>query len=622
MEVPGFLQDPPRLGNQYLEDNVLREILQRIVPAEVLDKIEPDLQSFGDRVVHECAAHAKNVTRYPPKLVNYDGWGRRLDEIQIGEGWFRLNDVSAEEGLIAIPYERRHGEWSRVHQIAKVHMFAPYSALYSCPLAMTDGAARLCELFGAAMNPSAGQKAGILQEVFEHLTSRDKNVFWTSGQWMTERTGGSDVGNTETVATKVGLPPDAPSDMYLLHGYKYFTSATLSEVAFGLARIQDSTNNNKAVPGSKGLSLFYIKLRKDDGKLDRIKIHRLKEKLGTKTLPTAELELCGTPAHLIGRPGRGVPTIADLFNVTRIWAAVGSTSAMRKGIAVARDYAHRRRSFGKPLAEHPLHLKTLAELDVLYRGNMQFLFHVAMLQGRVEAGTASPEDKDVLRLLTPLLKLFTAKNGVKVASECLECLGGAGYMEDATDLPAGLRDQQVNTIWEGTTNVLSLDLLRVLQRYPRALNEFKNVIQQCLQSTRLLPVVRPFATQVEENIDEIFKFVDVMMNKLDEEGDIAFAESNARDLAYAMSSTFCAALLIAQAVWPGNGGTDDEGHSADVLAVKVWCKRYLHKNLSSHETPKERAVVRALALDVDRYSNHARGMGNVCPITGKMRASY
>eukprot|EP01087_Luapelamoeba_hula_P006791 TRINITY_DN1688_c0_g1_i2.p1 TRINITY_DN1688_c0_g1~~TRINITY_DN1688_c0_g1_i2.p1 ORF type:complete len:477 (-),score=85.41 TRINITY_DN1688_c0_g1_i2:77-1507(-) len=455
MEVAGFLQAPPRLGNQYLEDSTLQRILRRLVPAEILKDIEPDLVAFGWKVIEECREYSKDVLASQPTLRQYDGWGRRVDEIPIGQGWFHLKDFSAREGLISIPFERQQGEYSRLYQFAKLHMFGPYSAVFSCPLAMTDGAARLIEVIDATRQNGASDEAA---ECYEHLISRNPAQFWTSGQWMTERPGGSDVGNTETRATRVGLAPDAPPKQYLLHGYKYFTSATHSEVAFGLARVEDE--HGKAIPGSAGLSLFYIQLRDSKKKLNNIKIHRLKKKLGTETLPTAELELIGTPAIMIGAPGKGVSTISALFNVTRLWSAVGSLSAMRKGIAVARDYAHRRKAFGKLIRDHPLHRHTLADLEVLYRGTAQLTFFLALLQGRAECKKSSKEEDEILRLLTPLGKLYISKRSVEAILECMECLGGAGYMEDATDLPVTLRGQIVNNIWEGTTNILSLDLLR------------------------------------------------------------------------------------------------------------------------------------------------------------------
>jgi putative acyl-CoA dehydrogenase len=642
--MEGFLQEPPRLGNQYLEDTALRELLQRILPEDVLQAIEPDLTRWGHRVVEDCWPLARNVEEHKPYLVNFNAWGKRIDEIRIGYGWKKLDAISAEEGLIAIPYERKYGEYSRVYQFAKLHMFGSYSGVYTCPLAMTDGAARLCELLTAGMPKSAidadSRHPYSIQQLYKHFLSREPGSFWTSGQWMTERTGGSDVSNTETIAKQMEGGPDG---MYRLYGLKFFTSATLSQVSFALGRIVDASG--KAEQGSRGLSLFYVILRKEDGSLNNIKIHRLKDKLGTRSLPTAELELCGTPARLVSPIGRGVATISALFNITRLYTAVGSSGALRKSLAVARDYAHRRKAFGKPLSENPLHLHTLAELEVTYRGILHLAFQAALLQGKAENGKASKEELDILRLITPLAKLYTSRLSLSGISECMEALGGAGYMEDATDLPAVFRGQQVNTIWEGTTNVLSQDVLRVLARHPSAFIEFKKQIERTSNSPHIFSSLTDGVSVIKRALAVITQVVELMQDDMDNDNQFRYSQFIAREFAFALASTYISYLLLLQALWPANG----EANRSDETAVnanvfKAWCVKYVEpsvlpldhrlrviQNLKSNKE-KAGSIVRTLnqqieastwiALDVDPVSGKARGMGNVCPITGKVRASY
>lgn len=624
----GFLQDPPRLGNQYIEDTPLREVLQRLLPEDVLHSIEPDLQRFGWRVVEECTLHGKNIKQQPPVLVQYNAWGRRIDQIRIGEGWKRLNDVSAEEGLIAIGYERKQKEYSRVYQFAKMHLFGPYSAVYTCPLSMTDGATRLCEI----MKPRVGDDSGTpysIHDLFDHYTSKDPAKFWTSGQWMTEKPGGSDVGNTETIARPV------PGDklMYHLHGIKFFTSATLSETAFALARVIDDKTGPTGVAGSRGLSLFYIQLRDDEGNLKNIKIRRLKEKLGTKSLPTAELELCGTPARLVGQVGRGVATIATLFNITRIYSASASVASMRKAIAVARDYAHRRHAFGKAIAELPLHVQTLAQQEVAYRGCLQLLFHTVLLEGKMETGRATKGENDLLRVLTTLGKLYTAKLSLATISECIEALGGNGYMEDATDLPELLREQQVNTIWEGTTNVLSMDILRILDREPNAFVEYRNHINRVVALPSLSAPLKGCADQVRQAVKALTDVVEAITHDMDTDKRHVFSQSIARDVSYAMAAAFIAALLIEHAAWPGGGEAGLTGAEDGVrtFAAQQWCARHLaghvlalNDALSLAKLNRKKAsyeATRKLGLDVDP-NGIFRGMGDLCPVTGKYRARY
>ncbi|HEX6272606.1 MAG TPA: acyl-CoA dehydrogenase family protein [Polyangiaceae bacterium] len=433
-----FFQDPPRLGNQLADDCLLREYLERTLAADVLREIAPELSDMGERAggeLYELSLASRNAR---PELVQFDPWGRRVDRIRVPDAWQRLARFSAERGLVAIPYERRHGAASRVHQFALVYLFAPSSLFYTCPLAMTDGAARTL----------SAHRAPMLERAVPRLIHRDPALAWTSGQWMTERSGGSDVSATETVARREG-------DGFRLHGAKWFTSATTSEMALTLARPEGNPS------GPRGLALFYLELRDESGALNGIRIERLKEKLGTWALPTAELTLDGARAELVAGLDNGVRAIVPMLQTTRTWNAVIAVSSMRRGIALARDYAERRRAFGAPLAEKPLHLETLARLEAEFESQFLLAFRSVELLGKLEAGDATEREERLLRLLQPLAKLSTAKAAVAHASEVLELFGGAGYVED-TGLPGLLRDAQVLTIWEGTTNVLSLDVERAL----------------------------------------------------------------------------------------------------------------------------------------------------------------
>jgi putative acyl-CoA dehydrogenase len=443
---PDFIQDGPRLSNTYETDDLLRAFLKwkigRTGTSEtILTEVESDLQRFGARCATDLLELSRQAEASPPRLVQFDPWGRRLDHIEVSSAWQALDRISAEEGLIAIGYERTSGEFSRLHQFAKIYLFHPSSAFYSCPLAMTDGAARVLELHG-----SDDLKA----KAFRHLTSRDPAAFWTSGQWMTEKTGGSDVSGTSTVAK-------SRDGHHALHGDKWFTSATTSQMTLALAKVEGAQD------AREGLSLFYVELRDRDGRLQNIRINRLKDKLGTKALPTAELTLDGTPATIIGETGEGVKRISSLLNITRLYNATCSIGTIARSLALAKDYAKKRVVFGKRLSEQPLHLQTLADLETEFQATLLTVFHLAHLLGREETGSATVEDKAVLRLLTPVIKLWSAKQAIAIVSEVIESFGGAGYIED-TGLPGLLRDAQVFSIWEGTTNVLSLDASRAISK--------------------------------------------------------------------------------------------------------------------------------------------------------------
>ncbi|MGH0147617.1 UNVERIFIED_CONTAM: hypothetical protein FKN15_013646 [Acipenser sinensis] len=428
-----FFQDQPLLGNQLLEDALLQGYLRRHLPPEVLGEVCSDLECFSERLCSEIQALGRQCEETPPRLQHYDPWGRRVDRIITCPAWGRMKEISAEEGLVAAGYERTYGQWSRVYQVSKLYLYCPSAGLFSCPLAMTDGAAKIIESIGVS---------GLLEKPFRQLTSRDPKRFWTSGQWMTERKGGSDVASgTETVAKP------QPDGTYRLYGFKWFTSATDSDMTLTLARVVDK--HGQTLQGSKGLSLFYVEVRDEQGNLNNIEVQRLKDKLGTRQVPTAELLLDGVRAQRISEEGRGVASIANMLTITRIHNVISAVGCMRRIINLGREYATKRFVFGKFLKEHPLHMQTMARMEVETRAAFLLLMELSRLLGREETGCASELELHMLRLLTPVAKLYTGKQGavspaVAVISEGLECFGGQGYMED-TGLPVLLRDAQVSS---------------------------------------------------------------------------------------------------------------------------------------------------------------------------------
>jgi alkylation response protein AidB-like acyl-CoA dehydrogenase len=436
-----FYQSPPELGNQYVADDVLRRYLRNTLPGDVLARIEPELDEVGELAGGDLYRASLEQRREEPRLDQWDAWGRRVDRIDISPLWKRAARIAAEKGMVATAYEKKSGAYSRVHQFALVYLIDNAWHVYSCPLAMTDGAARTL---------ITSKNQALIERAIPRLTSRDPDHAWTSGQWMTERTGGSDVAICETVAKKDG-------EQWRLHGTKWFSSATTSQMALTLGRPEGNP------PGGSGLALFYVEIRRPDGTMNDILVNRLKEKLGTRMVPTAELTLDGAVAVPVIGLKDGIKNITPMLSITRTWNAIGAISGMRHGLALAKDYAKRRVAFGAPLGDKPLHVDTLAGLEAEFEGAFLLTFRAVELLGKDEAGELNEHEAALLRLLTPIVKLTTAKQAVALASEVLESFGGAGYIED-TGLPRLLRDSQVLPIWEGTTNVLSLDLLRALAR--------------------------------------------------------------------------------------------------------------------------------------------------------------
>lgn len=333
---------------------------------------------------------------------------------------------------------------------------------------MTDGVARLTELFGPF------EETG--NEVFQRLTSTDPEYAWTSGQWMTERPGGSDVSGTETIATK-----SHKEKQYLINGFKWFSSATDSQVCALLAKCD----------GENKLTCFLGRVETDQG---QVRINRLKKKFGTGAVPTAELELKNLQAEIIGPRGRGVTTIATVLNITRVYSAIGSLSFMRRALHIAREYSLVRKVFGKLLCEIPGHVKVLATEEVRGRGFLFLNFYACKILGAQEYYGRSKNKYDdqrrikakheeqLLRVIPGVCKAIICKQAIGSISECMEALGGVGYLEHDVEFNIArlLRDAQVNPIWEGTTNTLADDFVRHMMKNGEA---FKDAMDWFLDDT-------------------------------------------------------------------------------------------------------------------------------------------
>jgi alkylation response protein AidB-like acyl-CoA dehydrogenase len=509
-----FIQEPPRLGNQFDDDPMLPSWIARHVGA---DPIVDELRMLGDLTV-ECYARQLADRLNEPVLTQWDAWGNRIDHIEVSPLWHEAQVLAARHGMVAAGYEPRLGAHARTHQFAIVHILAPSLDVYACPLAMTDGAARTL---------LASTNAGLVDRYVPLLTTRDPKTMWTSGQWMTERTGGSDVSQTETVAKLDG-------DQWRLYGTKWFTSATTAQMALTLARPEGNPE------GSRGLALFLVELRDAEGRLRNIAVNRLKDKLGTRKVPTAELTLDGAPAILVGQPSEGVRAITPMLSVTRTWNSICAVSGMRRGIALARDYARRRKAFGTLLVDKPLHADTLAVLEAEYAAAFCLAFRSVELLGALEHGGSREDNERLSRVLIPLAKLTTGKQAVAVASEAIEACGGAGYVED-TGLPRILADAQVLPIWEGTTNVLSLDTLRALGK-GGTLDALSAEIERSLSSAKDAGLAKPVEA-ARGALRHATTWITEAMAQPDR------LEAGARRFAMTLGRSLELALLVGHAQW-------------------------------------------------------------------------
>ncbi|WP_260294345.1 acyl-CoA dehydrogenase family protein [Sedimenticola hydrogenitrophicus] len=515
-----FFQDPPQLTNTFEADSALRFQLERLFAPEQLAEIRPQLHELGELAAGSLQTLAIEAERDVPELVQYEAWGRRVDKVRISPAWREIHRIGAEQGLMATAHEARLGWRSRLHQAALIHLFGPSSAFVSCPYAMTDGAIAILKRYA---DPELAARP------LRHLLSRDPDQAWTSGQWMTEKEGGSDVSRSTTTARR-------EAGVWRLYGNKFFVSAVTAECALTLANAQ----------GTPGLSLFFVQPWNADGTLRHITLRKLKEKLGTRALPTAEIDLQGVEATLVGKPGDGVRLIATVLNLARFHNTLAATGIMARALQLAKDYAGRRVAFGRPLIEQPLHLETLAGLQVEYEAGLAIALRLAELIGKVETRAASPLEAGACRLLTPVAKLGTGKQVVRVASEAIEAIGGMGYIEE-TGLPRLLRDAQVLPLWEGTTNVLSLDALRAIDR--------QEALRPFLEDT-LMRVAQVTTSELDGAVKSVRTAVQTLGRHTESmaRGNRCDSEAAARRFALGLFNTYAAALLTEAANWEATRG--------------------------------------------------------------------
>ncbi|OIW23661.1 acyl-CoA dehydrogenase/oxidase C-terminal [Coniochaeta ligniaria NRRL 30616] len=500
----GFFQQEPILKNQLYDDVVLQRVIKLFLPSGVRESVEPDLARFGDSVLSPAIFNWITDAERNLPYIRGNGrgaFGKPRSELVVTEGWRKLQDFGIQNGVVAFNYDTDHRQFSRLIQCVRLHLWEASCANTLCPAAMQDGAARLLQLHLA--NPKShldSVQRRVFQDAFDRLTSRDPATAWTSGQWMTERTGGSDVSQTETVATYSPLDVSSGSQLadmerniplgpWLIKGFKWFSSATDSGMTILLAKTE---------PG-KGLSAFYAPMRRYNAdlisatgkkggyELNGVNISRMKNKLGTQSLPTAELELAGMRGWLVGEEGKGIQQISTILTVTRVHSTIASLGYLGRGLAIAKSYALVREiGIGKgrrvPLWKNPLHMRTLASITGEYHSMMLLTFFTIYVMGLEEAkgklrnvqsplgSKLTPPEKHVtplLRVLSSVHKAYCCENTIPQLYGCMEALGGVGYLVNSetehVNVARIFRDACVLAIWEGTTDVLSSDTLRALK---------------------------------------------------------------------------------------------------------------------------------------------------------------
>jgi len=441
--------------NLFASDPALREALLREGGGDALD----DLHALGQRLGRaEVLDLARLANAHGPVLHNFDRAGRRIDEVEFHPAWHALMAMLIEAGAHSSPWESP-GPGAQVARAARYILFGQVENGAQCPVTMTYASV-------PALRHSPRLAARWLPKILSrHYDPRplpiDAKRGALIGMGMTEKQGGSDVRANTTRAQPV-LPSEARAlfgddggDVYRLVGHKWFFSAPQSDAHLVLAQLDDE--------GSAGLSCFLVPRFLPDGSHNQVRVQRLKDKVGNRSNASSEVEFTGAYGWLLGQPGRGIPTILEMGSHTRLDCVLGSAGIMRAALTHALHHARRRHAFGRALAQQPLMQNVLADLALESEAATAFALRLARCFDHPgDAGEAM-----LARVLTPAGKYWICKRGPGFGAEAMEVLGGSGYVEDSA-LARLYRELPVNSIWEGSGNVMCLDLLRAFAKSPKA----------------------------------------------------------------------------------------------------------------------------------------------------------
>lgn len=440
--------------NLYQIDAALREAVLR----EGAAQDDAALQALGAQLGRaEILELGRLANEYPPRLQQYDGGGQRIDEVEFHPAWHSLMRLLVENGAHASPW--LDGQGAQVARAARYLMFGQVENGSQCPVTMTY-----------ASVPALRQAPQLAAKWLPKILSRsydprslpiEQKHGALIGMGMTEKQGGSDVRSNTTQAVALdaaeaqALFGSEGEGVYRVIGHKWFFSAPQSDAHLILAQIATADGN--------GLSCLLLPRFLPNGERNRIRVQRLKSKVGNRSNASSEVEFTGAYGWLIGKEGRGVPTIMEMGSHTRLDCILGSAGAMRAALVHALHHARQRQAFGKYLSEQPLMQNVLADLALESEAATVFALRLARCFDEV----ADPAQALLARLLTPAGKYWICKRGPGFGAEAMEVIGGSGYVEDSP-LARLYRELPVNSIWEGSGNVMCLDLLRALGKTPAA----------------------------------------------------------------------------------------------------------------------------------------------------------
>ena len=481
-----------RETNFYEHDETLHKILEKMLEPQLLEYAKRELQDFGELVAGEIDERAKHTDREgEPRLKRYNKYGEETSEIWVNEGYKKTIQQSYNTGIVGynhkeIPQLGKKGNY--IYSFAQGYLLSHAEPGFYCPVTLTMATAYLLDHYASE---------DLKERFLPHVCSTGDVELFEGATFLTERQGGSDVGANMVEARFDG-------ENYRLYGEKYFASnAGMCGVAMVLARTANAPS------GSKGLTLFAVPWKKEDGTVNGLRIRRLKDKLGVRAVPSGEVEFEGALAYVVGDPTKGIYYMLEALNLSRICNAIASVGIMRRAFLEAKHYVSNREAFGTTLTNYPMIQDSLAKLASKLHVEVATTFDLIQQYDQITEGKGSTKESVLNRLYIAIMKKETAEQAVKYASEAIELHGGNGYIEDFVT-PRLLRDAQVLTVWEGTANILALEVIRLFKKYDAHtlfIAEMNNRIQ-AIPASNLKDIVETQLSEVEKLLQKFVSLDD------------------------------------------------------------------------------------------------------------------
>lgn len=439
------LTDDARTSDNFFKsDRILQQYLNKYLSKEASEYIQEKLAKLGAQAAVEMDHLSQIADKEPPVLKRRDKYGNDGGEVIFNAAYWELVNVAAESEMFYVKYDselrKRFNRYRHSLGFAAGQLYAMSELGVYCPLCMTDGAAHLVDIY-------APQE--IRERLLPKLSARSGDALYTGAMFLTEKSGGSDVGRNLCRAEHL------EGNRYHLQGEKWFCSNVNADVMFVLAR------TDTIEKGTRGLSLFLVEKELPDGSKNPMDIIRLKDKLGVRSMATGEVRFENTIGTRIGKENNGFKLMAEMINISRTYNSVAALAGSRRAIIEAWQYLNHRITFGKRAAEHALIRQKFLELGSVYLADFLLVWRAIRAMDSAENGDS--KEQQLRRILTPMAKWISAENSVYIVRECMELMGGNGYIEDFV-IPKLLRDVNVLPIWEGSGNIIVLDMLRASQK--------------------------------------------------------------------------------------------------------------------------------------------------------------